>query len=28
MLEPCGAIYDLGRAFLDIGGPPIADITL
>jgi hypothetical protein len=26
--SPSGAIYDLGRAFFDIAGPPIADIRL
>jgi hypothetical protein len=26
--SPGGAIYDLGRTFLDIAGPPIADIRL
>jgi hypothetical protein len=26
--SPDGAIFDLGRAFLDIAGPPIADIEL
>jgi hypothetical protein len=26
--SPRGAIYDLWRTFLDIAGPPIADIEL
>jgi hypothetical protein len=26
--SPGGATYDLGRVFLDLAGPPIADIRL
>jgi hypothetical protein len=26
--SPGGAIHDLGRTFLDLAGPPVADIDL
>jgi hypothetical protein len=26
--SPGGAVFDLGRTFLDLAGPPIADIKL